>query len=543
MTLLRNARPVALVAGDGPELVDVRVLDGIVAAVGVGLTPEGGEEVHDAAGRWLMPGLWDAHVHFGQWARSRERLDLSGATGPQDVTRAVGEHLARTGDDVVIGYGYRSAAWRRQPTVAELDAVTAGAAVVLVSGDGHNGWLNSAGARRFGLEPTDGALVEDAWFAVLSRLEQVLPAADPERSYESALRTAAAKGIVGFVDFEWERGPAAWRRRAAEGGAPLRVRAATYVDGLDAVLSDGLRDGTPLGDPLVTMGPLKVIFDGSLNTATAFCCEPYARPGATPTRGVLNLSPDELAEIVGRAHAGGLRAAVHAIGDAAVRHALDAFASTGARGTIEHAQLVAPDDMPRFARLGVAASVQPAHLLDDRDVTDALWADRHLGCFPLRSLAAAGAELRMGSDAPVAALDPWLALAAAVHRSGDDRPPWNARESLSAREALSASTDGHTAVRPGAPADLVLLDHDPLEPREGPLARPSPRQPHTCVRSASLPPSSPVAPCTSPSDTGTASAALRVRSTTCGARVELRGLEPVSPTLPVLDARQGPLTP
>jgi predicted amidohydrolase YtcJ len=130
---------------------------------------------------------------------------------------------------------------------------------------------------------------------------------------------------------------------------------------------------------------------------------------------------------------------------------------------MEHAQLMTRDDVTRMARLGVRASVQPAHLLDDRDITELVWPDRADRCFPLRWMVDDGVELALGSDAPVSPLDPWLAMAAAVHRSADQRPPWHGEHALSPLEALAASVDGHGSVRAGMPADLVLLDADPLD--------------------------------------------------------------------------------
>ena len=210
------------------------------------------------------------------------------------------------------------------------------------------------------------------------------------------------------------------------------------------------------------MGPLKIISDGSLNTRTAYCCEPYV--DEPTSRGKLNVPPAELTDLLARATAHGLAVAVHAIGDAAVSAALDAFAATGARGSIEHAQLMARPDIARMGALGVTASVQPAHLLDDRDVTERCWPDRADRCFPLRSLLAAGVTLAMGSDAPVAPLDPWLAMAAAVHRSADERPAWHPQEAVTPAEALAASTFGAGTVGAGSRADLVLVDQDPLAP-------------------------------------------------------------------------------
>jgi predicted amidohydrolase YtcJ len=207
------------------------------------------------------------------------------------------------------------------------------------------------------------------------------------------------------------------------------------------------------------MGPLKIISDGSLNTRTAWCCEPYAEGGGI---GAPNLSSAGLRSLLLHATRHGLEVAVHAIGDAAVGEALAAYEETGARGTIEHAQLMGREDSRTMARLGVRASVQPAHLLDDRDTTESFWPDRTDRCFALRWLHDDGVEVVFGSDAPVSPLDPWDAMAAAVHRTGDDRAPWHPEQALTVHEALAASTDGHGTVGPGHLGDLALLDADPL---------------------------------------------------------------------------------
>jgi predicted amidohydrolase YtcJ len=211
------------------------------------------------------------------------------------------------------------------------------------------------------------------------------------------------------------------------------------------------------------MGPLKIISDGSLNTRTASCFEPYV--DATTLEfpcGKQNYPLTELTSLMGRARQAGLQIALHAIGDAAVAIGLDAFSATKATGSIEHAQLMRREDILRMAKIRVRASVQPAHLLDDRDVTTQCWPDRADRCFPFQSMIRAGVALAMGSDAPVAPLDPWLAMAAAVHRSADEREPWNPAEALTSAQALDASTDGQPTIGPGSRGDVVLLDHDPL---------------------------------------------------------------------------------
>lgn len=162
-----------------------------------------------------------------------------------------------------------------------------------------------------------------------------------------------------------------------------------------------------------------------------------------------------------RATAAGLDVAVHAIGDRANGLVLDAFAATDATGRIEHAQLLSDHDVARFAALGVAASVQPEHAVDDRDVADRHWAGRTHRAFAYRSLLDAGAELVLGSDAPVAPLDPWITLAAAVHRSEDGRPRWHPEQEIPVAVALAASAGPDGPVAVGRRADLTITGLDP----------------------------------------------------------------------------------
>jgi predicted amidohydrolase YtcJ len=469
---LRNVRVVPVGGAPAPVgSVDLRLRGGRVVELAATLAPDrADEEVHDGGGRWVIPGLWDHHVHLAQWADTLSRLDLSGTASPDAVTERISQHLdtlsSQDADSLVVGFGHRSATWARQPTVAELDAVSGRHPVALVSGDGHNGWLNSAALALLGAPATDGALVENDWYPVWARIGDLAGAPEArDAAYRVAVSRAAAMGIVGVGDMEFGDGFRDWPRRFAAGIHDLRVRVATYPTGLDAVLAAGLRSGDILGDSrgLVRMGPLKIISDGSLNTRTAYCHEEYAGgSGLAEPRGRANYTVTDLTDLARRATQSGLRMAVHAIGDAAIGQALDVFEATGATGTIEHAQLVRPADIARMARLRVGASVQPAHLLDDRDVTALCWPDRADRCFPLREMVHAGVALLLGSDAPVSPLDPWLAMAAAVHRSADDRDPWNAAQSLTAAQALAGSTDGQTTVALGSRADLVLLEADPL---------------------------------------------------------------------------------
>lgn len=477
--LIRQARivPVGLdvVAGPSPRPVDVAITDGRVSAVGPDLPLHADAtyaDVVDAEGRWLIPGLWDHHVHLGQWTLASQRLDLAGARSPEDVTDAVTRRLAQYPDYPVIGWGHRSGGWERDVTVSELDAVSGDTPVVLISGDGHHAWLNTVALLHLALPVRDSVVSEGEWFAAYGRLSTLVgdDGTSPE-AYRRALDAAAAIGVVGLTDFEFSGGATEWLHRWENGCDRLRIRMSTYAEGLDEVLALGLRTGDVLpgvadvtgpGDRRLTMGPLKIISDGSLNTRTAWCCEPYADahrleyPAGQP-----NLTGGELRELLQRAHAAGLEVATHAIGDAAAAAALSAYASTGARGSIEHAQMLNRADSVRMAQLGVRASVQPAHLLDDRDLTEKIWQERSARCFAYRWMLNDGVEVVLGSDAPVSPLDPWLAIAAAVHRSADEREAWHGEQALSVTEALATSTDGWGTVAPGHPGDLVLLDADP----------------------------------------------------------------------------------
>jgi len=460
-TLLREVRLVDLDGTAPLQPVDVRIEGERVAEVGPKLVGAGAEVV-PAEGRWLLPGLWDAHVHLGQWAAARRRLDASRANTPEQVLSLVAERLRAAPGRPVVSWGHAAGAWRPVST-RELDAVTGGTPTVLVSGDAHQAWINTAALRLLELPWRDEPVRETEWFDAYPLLETRIAGPVSTDDLRAVQLEAARAGVVGVVDFEFTSRPDAWAARHREGGCLLRVRSATYAVGLDDVLATGLRTGDVVAGTagLVTMGPLKIIGDGSLNTRTAWCCEPYAEP-AGAHHGAANLDAAELRDLLTRARDGGLEVAVHAIGDRAAASTLDAFEATGAWGSLEHAQLIRAEDVQRMARLGVRASVQPAHLLDDRDLSEAVWPGRGADCFPFRRMLAAGVDLRLGSDAPVAPLDPWLAMAAAVHRSADVRPPWHPEQGIGVRAALAASTDSWRTVAPGHPADLVLLEDDPL---------------------------------------------------------------------------------
>lgn len=462
----------AHIAGAGRELLptagpfDVFLEGDQIADIAPAGAMRGRGNVLDAEGGWLVPGLWDHHVHVVQWALVAQRQALGQATSAAHAARIMaGAPILADGRRV--GTGYRDALWPELPSRAVLDAATGDVPTYLINSDVHSVWLNSAALRREGHDLDEsGVLREAPAFEISRRLNEVDPAVSDALVADMAA-DAATRGVVGLVDLDMAWNEAAWARRLNAGFDALRVEFGIYPDWLERAIGEGLRTGQPARgttSQLATVGSLKVITDGSLGTRTAATSHAY--PGDPHNHGVLNVPREELFELMTAATGAGLSCAIHAIGDVAGSHALDAFTATGAAGTIEHAQLLAHADIPRFARLGVAASVQPEHAIDDRDMTDSIWATQTALAFPLRALADAGATLLFGSDAPVAPLDPWAAIAAAVFRTRDGRAPWRAEQGIDVATALAASSHGGSGdnaaiIAPGHLADLALCATNP----------------------------------------------------------------------------------
>jgi predicted amidohydrolase YtcJ len=428
----------------------------------------GADEVIDLGGRYLIPGLWDSHVHFAQWAQTRRRLDLSEAQNPTHAAEIVATYLANRFVDAgssaaqeVVGFGWRGTFWQDTPHKELLDRYTGSTPVVLFSVDLHSVWLNSAALATRGIVHPTGLLVEEECYAVDKSVQQVSDDVLDEWVHEAS-REAAARGVVGVVDFELAWNAESWRRRIRNGNDLLRVEFGIYPDDLNRAIESGLRTGDIIAstEGLLSVGPLKVITDGSLGSKTAYCSHAYPGMTGARARGILNVPPKELRALMRAANDNGLDSAIHAIGDEANKLALDAFEAVGAQGSIEHAQLVSQEDIERMAGLDIIASVQPEHLMDDRDAIEELWGGQESMAFPLAQMLDADVVLRFGSDAPVAPLDPWHAISSAVGRSRDGREPWHPDQAISVEDALAASSRTRFAV--GEPADLVAVDIDPL---------------------------------------------------------------------------------
>ncbi len=462
-----------LTGGLAPEPLDIRVRDGRVVQCSAGLGPLDGEPVLDLGGRFVRHGLRDAHAHVVEWARSRRELDLSSAGSAHEAADLVAATDRAVPEDPVLRGGrFRDPDWADLPTAALLARAAPGRVIVLRSLDMHTAWLSPAALALCGLpdHPTGLLREHEAWQA-LGRLPAPSHAED-DAAVGEAVAAAHTRGLTAVHDFSFEDPYASWRRRADRGGPPpLRVTAVVQPADLPDYVERGLASGD--GDDRLRVGPLKLFVDGALGARTARCLTPYS--GGTD-RGLQLLDPDRLRAELATARAARFAVAVHAIGDEATRDALRALQGAGVRASVEHAQLLRRADLPLFASGGIAgsggilASLQPAHLLDDHALVDDLWRDSRSVPYAVRSLLDAGARVVLGSDAPVSPLDPWVGIAAAVHRTDGSIPPWRPQEAVTLEVALAAS--GARRVRVGERADLVVLDvPDPFALGPGDLAR------------------------------------------------------------------------
>lgn len=491
---------------DGGRFVAVGDEDEAIAAARRAEAAGRGVDTLDAAGRTITPGLIDAHVHAGLAADRTLELSLRGTrTRAAALERLAAAHAALPAGEWLVGSGQRAVEWDEPADRAALDRVAPGRPVFLAGSDAHGAWVSSAALAaagvtratpdppggRIGRDPTgepDGRLFENA----VALVRRMVPRADASRragALEALLRGAAARGVTGVHDFE---GVDVWQRLVGlrdTGRLPVRVSFG-FMLGLLTAEAGGLDDLpapaalAAAADDRLHAFALKGVLDGSLGSRTAHLLAPY-EDGRDA--GLSTLTVAEVEAMGEAARRRGWTLALHAIGDAATRTALDAFAAWPAaerarlRPRIEHAQLVADSDRARFAELGVVASMQPSHATSDRELARALWGERFArGGYAWGPLAAAGAVLAFGSDAPVEALDPREGLHAAV--TGGD-PEAHARGATPSRgvsldAAFAAFTTGSARaaraehavgrVAPGLHADFVVWDDDPWAgPAEG----------------------------------------------------------------------------
>ncbi len=478
--------------GTGTSAEALLARDGRVASVGrlADVTREAGRaERVDLNGGLMVPGWTDCHVHFMWWAIQMGQVDLRDAATPEEALARI-EERARTlpTEAWLVGGRFDKNRWGRWPTAAELDRATGGRPTALRSRDGHSRWLNTAALRAAGIDattasPAGGEIVRDERGLPTGILKEnanwLIESVSPEPSPEECLAAlrrgqleAWRRGITGIEDLEGSNAREAFRLLHEKGELGLRVDMGIARLDLTAAIAAGLRTGS--GDDWLRTGHCKIFTDGALGSQTAALEDPYE---GTDASGILTIDPDELGRDVTRAAAAGIAVAIHAIGDRAVRIALDAIEPTRRsdpelRQRIEHVQLVRDADLARFGRLGIIPSMQPIHATSDRDLVDQHWGtERARRAYPWRTLASHGAVLAFGSDAPVEPIDPLLGIYAAVARKRPgDSDRWHPSEALTLDEALAGYAAGAAyatgrdrdrgTLVPGSWCDATILDRD-----------------------------------------------------------------------------------
>jgi predicted amidohydrolase YtcJ len=495
----------------------------------------------ESAERWslpddlvAMPGITDAHLHLVGLVLAESQVNLTGLDLDGALTAIARTHteLVERGDTRgwVQGHGWSLHAFGRWPDADMLEKAAAGRPIALYSHDHHARWLSRAALRLAGIgeaaDPPGGMIRRDEAGTPTGILHETagglvddaIPDPSPAELEAGLGRVAASLAALGLAgchdpgelgsDTQIKRGPLFYRALAAAGRLPLRVHASIRAPQLERAIELGLVSGQEVatdGDPAdpvarrlakrYRMGWLKLFADGALGSRSAAMLEPYSDAEVNPPtggdRGMVLTDRAELAELLGRAAGAGISGQVHAIGDAAVRTVLDVFADVPPAPLmrrVEHAQLVAPSDVSRFGALGVAASMQPVHLRSDAHVARQAWGRRAEDAFPAGTIAAAGALIPFGTDAPVEPPDPWPGIAEAVVRrepldAGD--PPLGPRHAISLARAvraacldpaLVAGRDDLGRLLPGYRADVLIVPaaalREPVDPSALALARP-----------------------------------------------------------------------
>ena len=457
-------------------------------------------QVIDANQRTVMPGFDDAHVHLLDGGEQLDDVQLKDARSPAEFARRIAAQAKKTPPGQwVLGGNWDEEAWTSAtlPTRALIDPVTPDTPVFVTRYDGHEGLANSVALRLAGItaatpDPPGGVIVRDVQGrptgllkdAAEGLVEQVIPPLSPGermRIVKRALRYAASLGVTSLQDMNPAYATIETYSQLAEQGA---LTARIYVAPIETRWEDQARLGIrhAWGSSFLRLGAVKGYADGSLGSHTAYFFQPYAdQPG---NRGLLTDEMQPLSGIRARltaADAAGLQICMHAIGDEAVSMVLDLYQDIlqangprDRRWRIEHAQTVAPKDFDRFRRLGVIASVQPYHAIDD-----GRWAEQRLGpvrvktSYAYKTFLDHGVRLALGTDWPVAPLNPLLTVYAAVTRATlDGKHPdgWMPDQKLTIAQAVSAYTAGSAyaefqarqkgILSPGRLADLVMLDTD-----------------------------------------------------------------------------------
>ena len=452
----------------------------------------------DGNGRTLIPGFFDAHGHVMGMGFGALTLDLSGTKTLAEALAKIAQYAAENPSrQWIIGNGWNQEIWGldRFPTAAELDTVVADRPVFLSRVDGHAAWVNGAAMKAAGVSaasksPSGGTIAKiggkpSGIFvdAAMDLFNDAIPAPKPaerDLALGKAQDILLANGVTSIADMgttmqDWQS-----FRRAGDKGQ-LKIRIVSYASGIDDMIAIAGPAPSPwLYDDHLKLAGVKLYIDGALGSRGALLKEPYAdKPGES---GLAMLSSAQLKNKMSRAAMDGFQTAVHAIGDQANDDILSAIEELEAtykgdrRWRVEHAQIVDPVDIGRFAATGTIASMQPVHQTSDRQMAEArLGPARLKGAYAWKSLIDSGTKLAFGTDVPVESSNPFVGLAAAMTREDAEGQPfggWIPAERLSREQAWQAYTNGAAyaafaedrlgSLEPGKRADFLIVDQDIL---------------------------------------------------------------------------------
>ena len=458
-------------------------------------------------GKTIIPGLTDAHLHTEWLSRALQAVDLFEVPSKEEALRRVGEAAKTAGvGQWITGRGWTQDLWGGEfPTASDLDAVAPNHPAVFNAKSGHAAWANSAALALAGVtastpDPAGGEIVHDAegnptGILLETAMELVRGSVpDPDANMladymHHAHQLMLASGITMVHDFDNPSVVRALGILRERGDLHVRTLKQINQSFLDAALEIGIRSG--FGDDWIRFGGLKLFADGALGPRTALMVDPYA--GQPDNTGIAIVEKAQMMELIGKASANGLSSTVHAIGDLAVRHVLDALEATRnteaqnnvsrdqLRHRIEHVQIMHPDDVNRLAELDIIASMQPIHATSDWEVATRYWGEERCElAYNARTQIDRGVEIAFGSDAPVEPFEPFKGIHAAVARTRNGQPEggWYPELKLTLDEALHGFTRGaayaaymdthYGQLAQGYLADLVVLDKDPytVEPEE-----------------------------------------------------------------------------
>jgi predicted amidohydrolase YtcJ len=466
-----------LFAGCTPE---VAAFDGRIIGVGAGARAAAGRRAGVVRLRGeAWPGLIDSHIHLEGLAERKLTVDLTGSRDLRDALTRIKEWARdQPKDGWVAGSGWYNDAWPEAafPNRQQLDAAAAKRPAYMRRKDGHSAWVSSEALRRAGInrtteDPPGGTIDRDEAGeptgilreTAMSLVADVIPRAaeaDLDKAMARVLADLARFGLTSVHAMDSARGFASLQRLHSRGRLPVRVTYNLPLSDLKHAERMGVRSGW--GDEWLHLWGVKAFLDGSLGSRTAEMLD---------GSGTARLSQDDLLDMIRRCARAELNVCLHAIGDGAVRRAIDALSQqtkawSGWRPRIEHAQCVNPKDMPRMARAGIIASMQPVHAVADRELADRMWPAVTQHAYAWRALEKAGVRLAFGSDAPVETADPLAGIDAAT--AWRKQAQWHPELAVSRASALRAYTVGAAyavglekelgALRPGKLCDMTVVD-------------------------------------------------------------------------------------